>query len=74
MTERENRMAELRRLQLTLSGVSIRRLLEIGIEWQEATGKLLEQENRPEAEEKFQDAERRRKELQEFVERGTLRK
>ena len=37
----ENRMAELRRLQLTLSGVSIRRLLEIGIEWQEATGKLL---------------------------------
>ena len=70
----ENRMAELRRLQLTLSGVSIRRLLEIGIEWQEATGKLLKAGNRPGAEEKFRDAERRRQELRDFVKRGTLRK
>lgn len=70
----ENRMAELRRLQLTISGVSIRRLLEIGIEWQEATGKLLKAGNRPEAEEKFQDAERRRQELRDFEKRGTLRK
>lgn len=70
----ENRMAELRRLQLTISGVSIRRLLEIGIEWQEATGKLLKAGNRPEAEEKFQDAERRRQELRDFSKRGTLRK
>ena len=70
----ENRMAELRRLQLTLSGVSIRRLLEIGIEWQEATGKMLKAWNRPEAEEKFQDAERRRQELRDFAKRGTLRK
>ena len=74
MTDREKRMEELRRLQLTLKGIPIRRILEFGIEWQEATGKLLKAGNRPGADEKFRDAEMRRKELKEFIERGTLRK
>lgn len=69
-----DRIAELRRLQLTLSGVPIRRLMEFGIEWQEATGKLLEEGKRPGAAEKFHDAEMRRKELKEFEQRGMLRK
>lgn len=69
-----DRMAELRRLQLTLSGVSIRRIMEFGIEWQETTGKLLEQGKLPGAAEKFQDAEMRRKELKAFEKRGMLRK
>lgn len=48
--------------------------MDIGIEWQEATGKLLKAGNRPEAEEKFRDAERRRQELRDFWKRGMLRK
>lgn len=70
----KKRMEELRRLQLTLRGTTVRGLMEIGIEWQEATGKLLKAWNRPGAEEKFRDAERRRQELRDFVKRGTLRK
>lgn len=70
----KKRMEELRRLQVTLSGATVRGLMEFGIEWQEATGKLLKAGNRPEAEEKFQDAERRRQELRYFAKRGTLRK
>ena len=69
-----DRMAELRRLQLTLSGVPIRRLLEFGIEWQEVTGKLLKTYNRPGWEEKSADVYRRKKELKEFEQRGMLRK
>lgn len=70
----KKRMEELRRLQVTLSGATVRGLMKFGIEWQEVTGKLLKAGSRPEAEEKFRDAERRRQELRDFAKRGTLRK
>ena len=70
----KKRMEELRRLQVTLSGATVRGLMEFGIKWQEVTGKLLKAGNRPGAEEKFRDAERRRQELRDFAKRGTLRK
>lgn len=36
--EKARRMNELRRFQLQLSGIPMRRILEYGIEWQEVTG------------------------------------
>lgn len=68
------RMNELRRFQLQLSGIPMRRLLEFGIEWQEVTGKLLKRYNRPGWEEKSADVYRRKKELKEFDNSGTLKR
>lgn len=68
------RMNELRRFQLQLSGIPMRRLLEFGIEWQETTGKLLKRFNRPGWEEKSADVYRRKKELKEFDNSGTLKR
>lgn len=70
----EKRMAELRRLQLTLSGATIRRLMEFGIEWQEVTGKLLKSAGKPGWEEKSVDVYARKKELRDFENSGVLRK
>lgn len=67
------RMNELRRFQLQLS-VPMRRIMEIGIEWQEVTGKLLKRFNRPGWEEKSADVYRRKKELKEFDNSGTLKR
>lgn len=72
--EKARRMNELRRFQLQLSGIPMRRLLEFGIEWQEATGKLLKRFNRPGWEEKSADVYRRKKELKEFYNSGTLKR
>lgn len=68
------RMNELRRFQLQLSGIPMRRILEYGIEWQEVTGKLLKRFNRPGWEEKSADVYRRKKELKEFDNAGTLKR
>ena len=68
------RMNELRRFQLQLSGIPMRRILEYGIEWQEVTGKLLKKYNRPGWEEKSADVCRRKKELKEFDNSGTLKR
>lgn len=72
--EKARRMNELRRFQLQLSGIPMRRLLEFGIEWQEVTGKLLKKYNRPGWEEKSADVYRRKKELKEFDNSGTLKR
>lgn len=72
--EKERRMNELRRFQLQLSGIPMRRILEYGIEWQEVTGKLLKRFNRPGWEEKSADVYRRKKELKEFENAGKLKK
>lgn len=72
--EKERRTNELRRFQLQLSGISMRRILEFGIEWQEVTGKLLKRYNRPGWEEKSADVYRRKKELKEFDNSGTLKR
>lgn len=72
--EKTRRMNELRRFQLQLSGISMRRIMEIGIEWQEVTGKLLKRFNRPGWEEKSADVCRRKKELKEFENAGTLKR
>lgn len=70
----DERMRELRRLQLHLSRLSLRRIMEIGIEWQEITMKLLKRENKPGWEEKSVDLNRRRKELKEFEKKGAFKK
>lgn len=72
--EKARRMNELRRFQLQMSGIPMRRLLEFGIEWQEVTGKLLKKYNRPGWEEKSADVYRRKKELKEFDNSGTLKR
>lgn len=68
------RMNELRRFQLQLSGISMRRIMQIGIEWQEVTGKLLKKAGKPGWEEKSADVYRRKKELKEFENAGTLKR
>lgn len=72
--EKARRMNELRRFQLQLSGIQMRRILEYGIEWQEVTGKLLKRFNRPGWEEKSADVYRRKKELKELDNSGTLKR
>jgi hypothetical protein len=71
----DKRMAELRRISLQMSGLPISRIMEIGIEWQEATGKLLMRDSmtRQAGEEKLEDAERRKTELQRFTKSGRLK-
>lgn len=69
---KEKRMQELRRIQIHLSGITLRRVMEIGIEWQEITMKLLKRGNRPEWEEKSVDLYKRKKELSEFEKKGAF--
>ena len=71
---KEKRMQELRRIQINLSGITLRRVMEIGIEWQEITMKLLKRENKPGWEEKSVDLYRRKKELMEFEKKGAFKR
>ena len=71
---KEKRMQELRRIQIHLSGITLRRVMEIGIEWQEITMKLLKRGNRPEWEEKSVDLCKRKKELMEFEKKGAFKR
>lgn len=68
------RANELRKLQMQMHGLSMREILQFGVEWQEATGKLLKRFNRPGWEEKSADVYRRKKELKEFDNSGMLKR
>lgn len=53
-------------------GWRIREIAQFFQEWQEVTGRILESGNRPGYEEKFADAERRRRTNRELDRRGLL--
>lgn len=72
--ELRKRLLYLRRMSMAYAHWPIREVQQFCIDWQEVTGHLLEKGNRPGFEEKFADADTKRQQLKEIVNRGIARK
>ena len=72
--ELRKRLIYLRRMSMAYAHWPIREIQQFCIDWQEVTGHLLEKGKRPGSEEKFADADTKRQQLKEIVNRGIARK
>lgn len=68
------RANELRKLQMQMHGLSMREILQFGVDWQEVTGNLLKKAGKPGWEEKSADLYRRKRELERFEDSGMLKR